>query len=85
MAKVHYQIVEHDGGWAYKLKDVFSEPYATREAAIQAAELAAKEQMVPGTSQDIEFEDKAGRWHHEFASGRDRPEADVIEDEPKNS
>ena len=22
--KIHYKVVEHDGGWAYKLGDVFS-------------------------------------------------------------
>jgi hypothetical protein len=80
MAKVHYEVVEHDGGWAYKVKDVFSEPYPTREAAFEAAERAAREQRLPGPSQDIEFQDASGRWHHEFAAGRDRPETDVVED-----
>jgi hypothetical protein len=79
MKKVHYEIIEHDGGWAYKLKDVFSEPFPTKEAALRAAERAAREQELPGEGQDIEFQDKAGRWHHEYASGRDRPKADVEE------
>ena len=26
MAQVTYEIVEHDGGWAYKVDGVFSEP-----------------------------------------------------------
>jgi hypothetical protein len=79
MSKVHYEVVEHDGGWAYKAKGVFSEPFPTREAALAAAERAALEQTIPGTSQDIEFQDKAGRWHHEHAAGSDRPETDVTE------
>ena len=29
MTKVIYHVVEHDGGWAYKFNDVFSEPYPT--------------------------------------------------------
>ncbi len=79
MTKVNYEIVEHDGGWAYKVKGVFSEPFPTKEAAEQAAELAAREQTIPGSSQDIEFQDNTGRWHHEFASGRDRPDTEVDE------
>ena len=31
MVHVTYTIVEHDGGWAYKLGDVFSEPFRTRD------------------------------------------------------
>ena len=31
MSKIHYKIVQHDGGWAYKLGDVFSEPFATHD------------------------------------------------------
>ena len=27
MAKIVYQIVQHDGGWAYKADGSFSEPY----------------------------------------------------------
>jgi len=77
MTKVHYEIVEHDGGWAYKAEGVFSEPFPTKQAALAAAELAAGEQRVSGTSQDIEFEDASGRWHREFEPGTDRPETDV--------
>ncbi|TAN15007.1 MAG: DUF2188 domain-containing protein, partial [Rhizobiaceae bacterium] len=43
MAHVTYHIVEHDGGWAYKLGNVFSETFRTRDAAIQAARNAAME------------------------------------------
>jgi len=77
MSKVHYEVLEHDGGWAYKAEGVFSEPFATREEAVEAAKLAAAEQTISGPSQDIEFEDQSGRWHQEFSSGQDRPETDV--------
>ena len=37
MTKIHYRVVRHDGGWAYKLGDVFSETFPTRERAMAAA------------------------------------------------
>ena len=37
MARIHYRIVTHDGGWAYKLNDVFSEPFPSKSAALAAA------------------------------------------------
>lgn len=77
MTHVTYRIVEHDGGWAYKLGDVFSEPYPTREAAIEAAKAAAAEQRVPGPSETIEYQDEKGEWREEVARGDDRPDTEV--------
>jgi hypothetical protein len=77
MSHVTYSVVEHDGGWAYKVGDVFSETFRTREAAHAAAARAAQEQRTPGESGPIEFEDSAGRWHEEDEKGDDRPDADV--------
>ena len=77
MTHVAYEIVEHDGGWAYKLGDVFSEPFATREAAVEAARMVAAEQTLPGPSETIEYQDEEGRWHEERAAGDDRPETEV--------
>jgi hypothetical protein len=34
--------------------------------------------MLPGATEDIEFQDEAGDWHEEVSLGRDRPETDVI-------
>jgi len=76
--KIHYKVVEHDGGWAYKLGDVFSEAFPDRAAALTAAKRAAAEQHVPGEAAYIEYQDEAGRWHTEFSAGDDRPDADVI-------
>jgi len=77
MSHVTYQIVEHDGGWAYKVDGVFSEPFPSHAAALAAAKAAAAEQRVPGQTEAIEWEDANGRGHSESVSGRDRPETDV--------
>jgi hypothetical protein len=77
MSKIVYEIVEHDGGWAYKADGVFSETYPSHDAARRAAELAAKEQVVAGSTTGISYEDKDGRWHDEVSRGDDRPETDV--------
>ena len=79
MTQLKYEIVEHDGGFAYKLGDVFSEPFPTHEEAAVAARRAAREQRAPGETEVIEYEDEAGRWHQETARGDDRPET-VVED-----
>jgi hypothetical protein len=36
MSYVTYRIVEYDGGWAYKVGDVFSETFPSRESAQKA-------------------------------------------------
>lgn len=77
MTKVVYEIVEHDGGWAYRADGVYSEPYPTHDAARRAAELAAREQRAPGEAEGISWEDADGKWHDEVAAGSDRPETDV--------
>ena len=79
MTRVTYEIVEHDGGWAYKLGDVFSEPFPTREAAVDRAKIVAAEQRAPGETETIEYEDEKGEWHEERSPGSDRPETLVKE------
>jgi hypothetical protein len=77
MSPITYTVVEHDGGWAYKVGDVFSETFATRQLAHAAAALAALEQRTPGEGAPIEYEDRSGRWHEEVARGNDRPDTKV--------
>jgi hypothetical protein len=72
-----YQIVEHDGGWAYKAGGVFSESFPSKELAQHAANKAAREQRAPGDDGVIEYQDSAGNWHDEDIKGSDRPETDV--------
>jgi len=79
MTTIHYHIVPHDGGYAYKLGDVFSEPFPTHDAALRAAQRAAAEQRVPGETTIIQWQDNQGEWHTETSQGSDRPEADVID------
>jgi cytosine/adenosine deaminase-related metal-dependent hydrolase len=77
MTKITYEIVEHDGGWAYRVDGVFSETFASHDRARKAAERAAREQIVPGVTTGIVYEDKDGHWHAELSAGTDRPETDV--------
>ncbi len=77
MAHVTYEIVEHDGGWAYRACGVFSEPFPSHDEARRAAERAAREQTMPGEATGISYEDKNGRWHNELSRGGDRPNTTV--------
>jgi hypothetical protein len=67
MSHVTYAVVEHDGGRAYKVGDVFSETFAARVEADRATGRAAQEQRAPGEGGPIEYEDGSGRWHEEQA------------------
>ena len=77
MSKIIYEIVQHDGGWAYRVNGTYSERFATHDAARAAAARAAQEQNHPGVSMLISWEDSAGHWHKELAAGDDRPETGV--------
>jgi hypothetical protein len=77
MTTIKYEIVEHDGGWAYRVDNVFSETFPSHDMARRAAERAAREQIVPGETTAISYEDKDGHWHDELSAGNDRPDTDV--------
>jgi hypothetical protein len=79
MTKVVYEIVEHDGGWAYKSGGGLSETFASHDAALKAAESAASRQTVSGTTDGIVYQDKDGAWHEELADGHDRPATQVVD------
>lgn len=79
MTEVHYHLVEHDGGWAYRVGGTFSETFPSREAAVAAARRAAGEQRAPGEDVGITYEDENGRWREELSDGDDRPETEVDE------
>lgn len=77
MTDITYTIVEHDGGWANKLGDVFSETFRTHDAALHAAQRAAGEQRIGGEDTGIVYEDAKGQWHEELSAGDDRPTTHV--------
>ena len=77
MSHITYRIVEHDGGWAYKVGDTFSETFASHDAAKSAAIRASREQRVSDDTAMIEYADATGAWVTERADGHDRPETDV--------
>jgi hypothetical protein len=77
MTHLIYEIVEHDGGWAYRVKGVYSEAFPARALAHEAAARAAAEQRAPGENAVIQFETSTGEWVTQDALGNDRPEAEV--------
>jgi Golgi nucleoside diphosphatase len=77
MTHVTYEIVEHDGGWAYRVEGAYSETFRTHDEARKAAHRAAGEQRIGGQTRGIVYEDKDGKWHEEIADGGDRPDTDV--------
>jgi len=77
MTKIVYEIIKHDGGWAFKLGDTISQSYQTHQGAYDAARRVAVEQMRPGETVGISWEDERGRWHDEVEPGDDRPEVDI--------
>lgn len=79
MGDIHYRVVEHMGGWAYKLGDSFSETFDTKEEARIAAIRAANEMHRPGEDVEISYQDEKGHWVRELARGSDRPDADVAD------
>ena len=79
MSDIHYEVVEHDGGWAYRLDGAYSESFRSMAAAHPAAAAAAAEQGTPGDSEVIAYQDPKGEWHEEIAKGEDRPSADVTD------
>lgn len=80
MTKVVYEVVPHDGGWAYRLNDVYSETFSSHDQAKEAARIVAAEQQVAGESEEISYQDEKGRWHVEHADGGDRPEVEVVDE-----
>lgn len=76
---ITYHVGPHDGGFGYRLNDVWSEPFATHDAALHAAKAAADRQQVEGKDASISYQLPDGSWIEEYANGGDRPEADVID------
>lgn len=78
MNDVRYMIVEHDGGWAYRVAGTYSETFPSHDAAFGAARRAACKQLRPGETTGIVWEDETGNWHAELSRAGDRPPRPVV-------
>jgi hypothetical protein len=79
MVKITYEIVPHDGGWAYRLGGVYSEAFPTHDQALEAVRIVMEEQQVGDEPVTISYQDEDGRWREEYSDGGDRPEVEVID------
>jgi hypothetical protein len=79
MVKIIYEIVPHDGGWAYRLGGVYSEAFATHDQALEAVRIVVDEQQVGDEPVTISYQDENGRWREEYSDGGDRPEIEVVD------
>lgn len=79
MTKVTYEIVPHDGGWAYRSNGVYSESFASHDEALEAARIVMLEQQVGDEPVQISFQDETGRWREEHSDGGDRPEVEIVD------
>lgn len=80
MVTITYHVVAHDEGYAYRLGDVYSEPFPTHEEALDAARRAAAAQQLTDGDTEISWQNEDGDWIHEHADGADRPMAGVVDD-----
>lgn len=62
MSKITYKVIKHDGGWAYEANGAHSQTFQTREAARNAAKLAATARATAGGTTPRSYEDEAGQW-----------------------
>ncbi|MFC3073282.1 DUF2188 domain-containing protein [Shinella pollutisoli] len=76
---ITYHVVPHEDGWAYRLDDVFSETFPSHAAALAAAHSAAARHEASGEDRFIAYQTPDGRWRHEVAAGRDRPDTEVAD------
>ncbi|WP_296017312.1 DUF2188 domain-containing protein [uncultured Agrobacterium sp.] len=77
---VTYHVDEHDGGFAYRVDDVWSETFPDHDTALEAAKDAARRQQIGGEEVEIAYQLADGRWQSQHVSGGDRPETDVVDD-----
>ena len=57
MAKAHYEIVEHDGGWAYRMQGSFSETFPPKPRRRPQRTAPQPSRKSRAKLEDIEFED----------------------------
>jgi hypothetical protein len=69
---IKYHVAVHDGGFGYRLGEVWSETYPDHDSALVAAKSIARQQ-VGGEDAEISFQLSDGRWQTEQLDGGDRP------------
>ena len=75
-----YHVAEHDGGFGYRLGEVWSETFPDHDSALAAAQSAAARQQLGGEDAEISFQLADGSWQAERAGGGDRPATEVVDD-----
>lgn len=65
MSVITYNILRHDGGWAYEVNGTFSASFSTRTAARAAAKRAACKHRLAGKTVPIDCEEGQDNWDHE--------------------
>ena len=80
MTKIVYEVVKHDGGWAYRMNGAYSESFPSHADALEAARIVAAEQQVGGEDTQISYQDEKGVWREEYADGGDRPEIEIVDE-----
>ncbi|NLS00866.1 hypothetical protein HGP17_28890 [Rhizobium sp. P38BS-XIX] len=78
---VSYHVGRHDGGFGYRLGDVWSETFADHDTALAAAKSAAQRQHLEGRDAEISYQLADGNWKVEHVRGGDRPDTEVIDDD----
>jgi hypothetical protein len=66
-----YRVLRHNGGWAYRAAEAFSDTFETREAARAAARVAAREHRAPKERAATD-EEKKEHGHRESVDGNER-------------
>lgn len=82
---VTYHVAEHDGGFGYRVDNVWSETFPDHDSALAAAKSAAERQQVGGEDVSISYQRADGGWQAEDVSGGDRPATEVVDDEEPRS
>jgi predicted lipoprotein len=66
MGRLHYQVVQHEHGWAYRLERTYSRIFTTQLAAITAARTAAIQMHEDGDETFVRVQEGPLNWRTEL-------------------